>query len=70
MQKLKNVNAIFKDFNIKPVNTQQTVISANNIKYKEITLADILTLFIEYNIPVANETIEELKKHLIYYIKQ
>ena len=62
---MQKINTVFKNFK-----SQNNIIESNNIKYKEITLSDLLTLFIDYNIPIAKETLEELKQHQIYYVKQ
>ena len=42
----------------------------NKQKFIEITPIDIINIFIKYNIPVAKETIDELKKYTYLYMNK
>ena len=51
-------------------NTNKEFKYYNKNLFLELTPMNIIDIFIKYNIPVAKETIEELKKHPYYYIKK
>ena len=61
MQKLKPLKSAF-------IYNQHNENNTNN--YIEISSVDLINLFINYNIPICNETIDTIKKYRTFLIKK
>ena len=60
-KKIKDTDSIFKKYKTQKKNTD---------KILEISVMDIIKIFIKYDIPVATETLEALKEYPYYYIEK
>ena len=74
MKQINLLKPAFSNINKEELKKQKTniknIVARTPSKFIEISPIDIIDLFINYDIPVAIETIEAIKKYPKYYIKK